>query len=626
MDLVLIISTFIILLSLCLIHVPKSLCQHPQFLACGGGGFQCGDINFTFPFWTGNEPNIGCGYPGFQVSCHNGARMRIGDLTYIVLALGLDYSPLKTVTVTREDMWNNTCSALLKNTTLDSNIFSYASNTQNLTLFYGCPSSSRSRANPSNEFTCVVNGTSTRNFFTMSDSDTTFLSQFKCNSTIHVPVHQTSAQNLMDVVGLSNVLRAGFTLQYEANNTACEGCIQSGGRCGYNYASSSFVCYCFDRPYDLACSAARTSSTVKFSRVAVTSVVIIILIYCLAKKNSWWEALIHWKSKKRNNQLVQEFIRNYGSIAPKLYTYSEIKKMTSSFKNKLGHGGYGCVYKGTLSDGREVAVKVLNDNKGNGEDFINEVAAISRTSHVNVVNLLGFCYNRGKRALIYEFMPNGSLDKFITKKESSQDTMKDQLEWELLYKIAVGIARGLEYLHQGCNTRIVHFDIKPQNILLDRNFCPKISDFGLAKLYKRNESILTTMTARGTIGYVAPEVFCRNFGGVSHKSDIYSYGMMVLEMVGLRRKLEPNSQQTSESYFPNWIYEHVEDGKSLPVEGVVNDKEEENAMKMILVGLWCIQTYPADRPSISKVVEMLEGSLHSLEIPPKPFIDSPIDG
>ncbi|KAL7131786.1 hypothetical protein ABFS83_12G028000 [Erythranthe nasuta] len=139
--------------------------------------------------------------------------------------------------------------------------------------------------------------------------------------------------------------------------------------------------------------------------------------------------------------------------------------MTKSFNEKLGQGGYGSVYKGVLPDGTLVAVKVLIEADGNGEEFINEVASISRTSHVNIVNLLGFSFDRNKRALMYEFMPNKSLDKFINNNNC--------LDLEKLYEIAVGVAKGLEYLHIGCKTRIVHFDIKPQNILLDEEFCPK---------------------------------------------------------------------------------------------------------------------------------------------------------
>jgi len=142
-----------------------------------------------------------------------------------------------------------------------------------------------------------------------------------------------------------------------------------------------------------------------------------------------------------------------------------------------------------------VVVKVLKESKGDGEEFMNEVASISRTSHMNIVTLLGFCYEKTKRALIYEFMTKGSLDKFISY-EGTPDT-NFGLQWERFYEIAVGIARGLEYFHRGCNTRIVHFDIKPHNILLDEDFCPKISDFGLAKLCKSKVSKVSMIGARG---------------------------------------------------------------------------------------------------------------------------------
>jgi len=213
---------------------------------------------------------------------------------------------------------------------------------------------------------------------------------------------------------------------------------------------------------------------------------------------------------------VEDFRQNYNLSVPiKQYRYSELKRMTNSFRDKLGQGGYGVVYKASLPDGRQVAVKMINESKGNGEEFINEVASISRTSHVNIVSLLGFCYEK-KRALIYEFMSKGSLDKFIFK--SGFPDAICNLDWKTLYQIAIGIARGLEYLHQGCTSRILHLDIKPQNILLDEDFCPK---------------------------------------------------------------------------------------------------------KITMVSLWCIQTNPLDRPSMSKVIEMLQGPLHSVPYPPKPFLYSP---
>ncbi|CAJ1949649.1 unnamed protein product [Sphenostylis stenocarpa] len=293
--------------------------------------------------------------------------------------------------------------------------------------------------------------------------------------------------------------------------------------------------------------------------------------------------------------------------------------MTNSFKVKLGQGGFGAVYKGNPPVGCPVAVKLLNASKGN-EEFINEVASISRTSHVNIVTLLGFCLEGSKKALIYEFMANGSLDKFIYNKGSESIT---SLSWDNLYQISKGIARGLEYLHRGCNTRILHFDIKPHNILLDENFCPKISDFGLAKLCPRKDSIISMADTRGTLGYVAPEMCNRHFGGVSHKSDVYSYGMMLLEMVGGRKNINAEASHTSEIYFPHLVYTRLEEDNNLRPDQVMRIEENEIVKRMTIVGLWCIQTFPNDRPTMSGVVEMLEGNMNSLEMPPKPLFSSP---
>ena len=176
-------------------------------------------------------------------------------------------------------------------------------------------------------------------------------------------------------------------------------------------------------------------------------------------------------------------------------------------------------------------------------------------------------------------------------------------------------------MHCSCNTRILHFDIKPHNILLDEDLCPKISDFGLPKLCTRKESDISLLDARGTIGYIAPAVCNRNFGGVSSKSDVYSYGMMILEMVGGRKNIK--ICKGSEIYFPDWIYRSLEHGNNLQLQGVITSEENDIARKMILVGLWCIQAEPSNRPSMSRVIEMLEGSLGVRQIPPKPTKSSP---
>ncbi|KAK4280775.1 hypothetical protein QN277_012353 [Acacia crassicarpa] len=358
------------------------------------------------------------------------------------------------------------------------------------------------------------------------------------------------------------------------------------------------------------------------SAVVVSGVIGLLFLctnHCCCEIKSWMRRIGLCKTSKVD-QNIEAFIRNHGSLALARYKFGDVKKMTNTFKDKLGQGGYGSVYKGKLLNGDAVAVKLLKASQENGEDFINEVASISRTSHVNVVTLLGFCFEGKQKALIYEFMPNGSLDKFI---HNDRDKNNLCLTWEKLYEIAIGIARGLEYLHRGCNTRILHFDIKPHNILLDESFCPKISDFGLAKLCPKKESVISISEARGTIGYLAPEIWNRNIGGVSHKSDVYSYGMMLLDMVGGRKNMNVETKCSTDKYFPDYIYDQLEQDNSLGCNGANNMEENDIAKRMTIVGLWCIQTFPSQRPPMSRVIEMLERRLDLLEMPPKPVISSP---
>jgi serine/threonine protein kinase len=312
--------------------------------------------------------------------------------------------------------------------------------------------------------------------------------------------------------------------------------------------------------------------------------------------------------------IVEEFLQSHNNLMPIRYSYSEIRKMTKSFKDKLGEGGFGTVFKGKLQSGRFVAIKMLGKSKTNGQDFINEVATIGRIHHVNVVQLIGFCVEGSKRALVYEFMPNGSLNKYIFSPEVST-----LLSYDKMYDIALGVARGIEYLHQGCDMQILHFDIKPHNILLDENFTPKVSDFGLAKLYPINDSIVSLTAARGTLGYMAPELFYKNIGGVSYKADVYSFGMLLMEMAGRRKNVNASTEHSSQIYFPTWVYDQLNNRNNIEM-GEATDEEKKIGKKMIIVALWCIQMKPSDRPSMNKVVQMLEGEVEYLQMPSKPFL------
>ncbi|KAL6129521.1 hypothetical protein ACLB2K_072871 [Fragaria x ananassa] len=313
--------------------------------------------------------------------------------------------------------------------------------------------------------------------------------------------------------------------------------------------------------------------------------------------------------------LIEDFLQGHNNLMPIRYSYYNIKKMTKGFKDKLGEGGYGCVYKGKLRSGRLVAVKMLGKSKANGQDFINEVATIGRIHHVNVVQLIGYCAEGSKRALVYEYMANGSLDKHIFSKEGSVS-----LSCKEAFEISLGVARGIGYLHQGCEMKILHFDIKPHNILLDENFVPKVSDFGLARLCPLDDSSLILTAARGTIGYIAPELFYKNIGGVSYKADMYSFGMLLMEIAGKRKNLNAVAAHSSQIYFPSWVYDQFSEGKEMEIEDAT-DEEKKLTKKMIMVALWRIQMKPSDRPkSMNKVVEMLEGEVESIPMPPKPFL------
>ncbi|KAF7074661.1 hypothetical protein CFC21_079499 [Triticum aestivum] len=317
----------------------------------------------------------------------------------------------------------------------------------------------------------------------------------------------------------------------------------------------------------------------------------------------------YWKTRITIDA-VEKFLQMQQMIGPTRYAYTDIVAVTGHFRDKLGQGGYGSVYKGILLPGDvHVAIKML-DGKSccDGEDFISEVSTIGRIHNVNVVRLVGFCSEEMRRALVYEYMPHGSLDKYIFSAEKS-------FSWDKLSEIALGIARGINYLHQGCDMQILHFDIKPHNILLDTNFVPKVADFGLAKLYPRDNSFVPMSALRGTIGYIAPEMISRSFGVISSKSDVYSFGMLLLEMAGGRRNADPNAANSSQAFYPSWVYDRLT--KHEP--GEISAEMHELERKLCLVGLCCIQMKSHDRPEMSEVIEMLEGSVDSVPVPSRPF-------
>ncbi|XP_059072426.1 rust resistance kinase Lr10-like [Cryptomeria japonica] len=260
---------------------------------------------------------------------------------------------------------------------------------------------------------------------------------------------------------------------------------------------------------------------------------------------------------------------------------------------------------------------MLDQSRESETQFMNEVTTIGRIHHIHLVRLLGYCFEGCTSALVYEYMANGSLDRFIF-----GSTGGGQIpNWDQLYSIALGAARGIAYLHNECHSRIIHFDIKPHNILLDEEFTVKVADFGLAKLSGRRDDHVSMTAARGTPGYVAPEVWSRNFGPVTDKSDVYSFGMMLLEMVGGRKNVDVQASHSSQFYFPDSAIKLLERGelRTRLRERDLSDAEEARARSLTKVGLWCIQYNSRDRPSMMRVLQMLEGDADDIPNPPIPF-------
>ncbi|KAJ4798612.1 Serine/threonine-protein kinase [Rhynchospora pubera] len=279
--------------------------------------------------------------------------------------------------------------------------------------------------------------------------------------------------------------------------------------------------------------------------------------------------------------------------------------------NRLGHGGFGVVYKGKLPCGDEIAVKRLSKNSAQGlKEFMNEVKLIVKLQHRNLVRLLGCCIHDSERMLIYEFMPNKSLDYFIFDKER-----RKLLDWRTRLEVVIGIARGILYLHQDSRVNIIHRDLKAANILLDGEMTPKISDFGIARLFKKDQNEMGTITVVGTRGYMSPEYAME--GKISVKSDVYSFGVLLLEIVTGKRN---HGDQNLLAYV--WKSWQEGDAIHLVDDSIDSSNLMSELMRCVHVGLLCVQECADDRPMMSAVVSMLTSEIASLPQPKKPVLST----
>ncbi|XP_026432514.1 putative receptor-like protein kinase At4g00960 [Papaver somniferum] len=356
------------------------------------------------------------------------------------------------------------------------------------------------------------------------------------------------------------------------------------------------------------------------SSILVVCIVVPAVIVAFCAISIWF--FCFQRKKKRRTEFFDDVDEEIQSTESLQFNFSTISAATNNFSeaNKLGEGGFGPVYKGTLSNEQHIAVKRLSEHSGQGDrEFKNEVTLVAKLQHRNLVKLVGFSLSGEEKLLIYEFMPNASLDKFLF------DPIKcAQLDWERRYKIIKGVAAGLVYLHEESRLKIVHRDLKASNILLDKDMNPKIADFGMARLFVLDQTQASTKRIVGTHGYMAPEYVMH--GKFSVKSDVFSFGVLVLEILSGRRNNGFHKSEIARDLL-SYVWRHWNDGSAIEIlDPTLKDTYSRNeAVRCIHVALLCVQENVADRPTMPTVVQMLNTySDINTDLPSEPafFADS----
>ncbi|ESW20184.1 hypothetical protein PHAVU_006G187700 [Phaseolus vulgaris] len=311
-------------------------------------------------------------------------------------------------------------------------------------------------------------------------------------------------------------------------------------------------------------------------------------------------------AKKRRSSNVNGEIDGYPLVNVRQFSDKELRLATDNYhsNNKIGRGGFGTVYQGTLRDGRRIAVKTLSNwSKQGVREFLTEIKTLSNVKHANLVELIGFCIQGPSRTLVYEYVENGSLNSALLGTRNE----KIKLDWRKRSGICLGTAKGLAFLHEELSPPIVHRDIKASNVLLDKDFNPKIGDFGLAKLFPDGITHVSTRIA-GTAGYLAPEYAIG--GQLTKKADIYSFGVLVLEIVSGRSSARRTNGGGSHKFLLEWAWQLYEEGKLLEfVDPEMEEFPEEEVMRYMKVALFCTQSAASRRPLMIQVVSMLSKTI-----------------
>ncbi|XP_030475106.1 G-type lectin S-receptor-like serine/threonine-protein kinase SD2-5 [Syzygium oleosum] len=446
-------------------------------------------------------------------------------------------------------------------------------------------------------------------FKPMNDSDP----KLGCAEIVPLSCEASQFQTLLELNGISYFTSTQIApdIRNTDKDNCKEACANSCSCSAAFFYDDSGSCYLVSQVFSLAyLTPSHSIAFIKVQNVRKRSNTLkVILTYSVGSLFALIIFYVVIKFLVLGRQEVDEVGEDYLEQLPGLptrFTYDDLIAVTEGFNKKLGEGGFGSVFEGTLIDGTKVAVKRLDGLRQIKKSFLAEVETIGNIHHVNLVRLIGICAEKFHRLLVYEYMSKGSLDEWIFHKSKGSFV----LDWKKRRKIIYDIAKGLNYLHEECRWKIVHMDIKPQNILLDENFNAKVADFGLSKLLDKDQSRAVT-TMRGTPGYLAPEWLSAT---ITEKVDVYSFGVVVLEIV-CGRKVFDRSQNEEDMYLPGVFKRKAEEGRLLDmIDNTLEDMQlnRPHVVNMMSIAAWCLQGDFSKRPSMSMVIKVLDGVM---EIP-----------
>ncbi|XP_037492090.1 LEAF RUST 10 DISEASE-RESISTANCE LOCUS RECEPTOR-LIKE PROTEIN KINASE-like 1.2 isoform X2 [Jatropha curcas] len=566
----------------------------------------CGNsVEIKYPFWykSATTPNQYCGYRGFGISCSNDELiLPLQKNDYYVK--NINYTS-NTITLVDIDAAGQECPRARHNITFEDLPLNYTNSDSNLTFYFDCTTNPFS--NPMRDIKClrfdtlksyvVIGGSG------MEDVDW----NGRCKEKVVVTVMTTEIRNRGLISGFGGAMNQGFVLDWSTVRD-CGGCEARGGFCGYDDVADQFLCFCSVRSN---CNKDSSKVPLKvgigvaagFGSVIITC--IIFYIYLRRKKKAYNPSSYISQSNTSDYSSSKSDVEKGGSyFGVHLFTYGELEEATNNFDSakELGEGGFGSVYHGTLRDGRVVAVKRLYENNYKRvEQFMNEVDILTRLRHPNLVTLYG-CTSRHSRELllVYEYIPNGTVADHL----HGERAKPGELQWSTRMKIAIETASALAYLHA---SDIIHRDVKTNNILLDNNFCVKVADFGLSRLFPLDVTHVST-APQGTPGYVDPEYHqCYQ---LTDKSDVYSLGVVLVELISSMPAVDI-TRHRHEINLSNMAINKIQSGAlDELVDQSLGFQSDYAVRKMITavaeLAFQCLQSAKELRPSMEEVLETLK--------------------